>query len=161
MKTKINKCPWDRIGEFLSRAEFDRFVTWISNQVVEGEAKEIPIAHPFLNATSFTEKWYRHIGSGDVWRLVWPDGPFHGLFEKVSQNPMRRFLNTLGVGLAFLLGMLIVEILVTNSATPDISLHDETVLFLWIFGAAVATIVAIAVLVAYTELLSRNMRLGR
>jgi hypothetical protein len=77
-------CSWDDIDNFQSRAEFDRFVAWMNGQVASGEAIEIDVAAPYLGATTFTEKWFQHIGSGEVWRLVWPDSPFTGLFERAK-----------------------------------------------------------------------------
>lgn len=73
-------CPWDEIEGFQNRSEFDRFVAWMESQVANGESVEVEVTAPYLDATTFTEKWFKHVGSGEVWRLVWPDGPFTGPF---------------------------------------------------------------------------------
>lgn len=83
MGGEVNVCPWEAIDDFASLSEFNRFVSWIDEQVVIGQAVEVEVAAPYLDAPSFTEKWYRHPDSGETWRLVWPDGPFTGLFERV------------------------------------------------------------------------------
>lgn len=64
--------------------EFNRFVEWMSEQVREKLAEEIVVQHPFMVKSAFKEGWYRHAQSGEVWRLVWPDEPFRGLFRKVA-----------------------------------------------------------------------------
>jgi hypothetical protein len=84
MDSQVIPCPWDEIEDFQTRGEFDRFVAWLGDQVSDGKTIEVPVAAPYLGATSFTEKWFEHLGSGMVWRLVWPDGPFTGLFERVT-----------------------------------------------------------------------------
>lgn len=80
----MTACPWESIEDFQSRAEFDRFLAWMNSHVTNGEAIEVEVAAPYLGATTFMEKWFQHVGSGEVWRLVWPDGPFTGLFEQVA-----------------------------------------------------------------------------
>lgn len=84
MDSQMNACPWERMDDFRTRGEFDRFVAWAGAQVTSGDAVEIPVASPYIGASSFTEKWFKHVPSGGVWRLVWPDGPFTGVFEPVT-----------------------------------------------------------------------------
>ena len=79
----MTNCIWEPIDDFCSRGEFERFENWIGKQVASGEAIEVAVTKPYLDAPAFTEKWYCHAASGDVWRLVWPDGPFTGVFEEV------------------------------------------------------------------------------
>ena len=80
----MTQCPWEEIQEFRSLGEFDQFVRWMDSQVASGAAQEVPVTAPYLDATTFTEKWFQHLGSGQTWRLVWPDIPFKGLFERVN-----------------------------------------------------------------------------
>lgn len=84
MDNQMKNCPWELISDFRSLNEFERFVRWIDEQVAVGEAVETTVIRPYLDAPSFREKWYRHTPSREVWRLVWPDGPFTGVFEKVT-----------------------------------------------------------------------------
>ncbi len=84
MDSQMSACPWDLIDDFRTRGEFERFVAWIEAQVASGDAQEIPVVSPYVGASSFSEKWFRHIASSSVWRLVWPDGPFTGVFEPVE-----------------------------------------------------------------------------
>ena len=80
----MKKCPWEKIDGFQNLSEFNRFVAWINEQVNVGKAKQLPVKAPYMDATTFEEKWFIHPESGQVWRLVWPDGPFTGIFEPVT-----------------------------------------------------------------------------
>jgi hypothetical protein len=55
----------------------------MQNQVAAGLAEEVEVEHPYINAPSLKEKWFMHVENSCIWRIVWPDGPFTGLFEKV------------------------------------------------------------------------------
>jgi hypothetical protein len=78
-------CPWEAITDYRSAIEFDQFVQWMDEQLRVGVAEEVSVQKPYIGATTFREKWFRHIESGQLWRLVWPDGPFTGLFEQVGR----------------------------------------------------------------------------
>jgi hypothetical protein len=80
----MKDCPWERINEFDSLGEFNGFVDWIAEQTKSAAAEEVPVVKPYLGGNTFREKWFRHVRSESVWRLVWPDGPFHGVFEPVE-----------------------------------------------------------------------------
>jgi hypothetical protein len=79
----MKNCPWEEISDFQHMYEFNRFVEWMNEQVREKIAKEIAVQQPFIGKKTFGEKWYQHAQSGQIWRLVWPDEPFRGLFKKV------------------------------------------------------------------------------
>lgn len=85
----MKNCTWESIDDFRSLGEFESFENWMDEQVVSGEAIEVAVTRPYLDASAFREKWYCHTTSGDVWRLVWPDGPFTGVFEEVSSGASR------------------------------------------------------------------------
>lgn len=80
----MNICSWEKIDDFQSLVEFNRFVVWMEEQVKSGEATTVQVLNPYIGATTFREKWFRHIKSGQTWRLVWPDAPFTGVFEPVE-----------------------------------------------------------------------------
>jgi hypothetical protein len=86
MDSQMNSCPWEKINDFQSLSEFNRFVDWMMNQVASGEADETPVQNPYVGATTFREKWFRHKATGTIWRLVWPDAPFKGVFEPVGKG---------------------------------------------------------------------------
>lgn len=80
----MNECPWESIGDFQSYSEFERFVGWMNEQLKSGVAEELPVRTPYIGTTTFREKWFRHVASGRIWRLVWPDAPFTGIFDLVE-----------------------------------------------------------------------------
>jgi hypothetical protein len=84
MDSAMKQCPWDKIDAFRSFVEFQRFIEWMTHQVQEGEAEEVSVQLPYLGFRTLREQWFRHTKSGEVWRLVWPDPPFAGLFERVE-----------------------------------------------------------------------------
>lgn len=80
----MKMCPWEKIDNFRSPSEFKRFTQWLDERIRDGEAKEVSVQSPYAGATSLQEKWVVHVESGDIWRLVWPDPPFVGVFEPVK-----------------------------------------------------------------------------
>lgn len=82
MTDEVSPCPWELIEQFRDWREFWRFERWMQDQVLEGRAEETAVLYLFSGA-DLPEKWFRHTYSGEVWRLVKPDPPFAGLFERV------------------------------------------------------------------------------
>ena len=79
------KCPWEQINDFRSLSEFKQFEKWMNEQIAADEAIEVPVINPYLgHYAGFDEKQYRHVASGKLWRLVWPESPFTGIFESVE-----------------------------------------------------------------------------
>lgn len=77
-------CFWEHISAFDGWNEFERFESWLRNQIMDGDADEIPVLKSYNEVCKLPEKWFIHRSSGQVWRLVWPEPPSAGLFEKVS-----------------------------------------------------------------------------
>lgn len=77
-----NSCTWEAIDDFQSRTEFVRLIVWIDSQVSEKMASEILVKDTYAGS-GFTERWFQCAVSNSVWRLVYPDGPFHGLWHAV------------------------------------------------------------------------------
>jgi len=76
-----NSCTWEEIDDFQSYSEFERFVAWIESQVSEKTAVEVPVKDLYAG---FPERWFQCSTSKSVWRLVYPDGPFHGYWGAVT-----------------------------------------------------------------------------
>jgi hypothetical protein len=70
-----NMFSWEEISSFGSLRERDRFLTWMRDQIAGGLAEEVhaPAAGPFGTA----DRWFRHIPTGTLWRLVPAENP-HG-----------------------------------------------------------------------------------
>jgi hypothetical protein len=73
---------WDEIHGFSSPGEFERFRRWIADAVAEGALAEVPVRSAYSGSTALDEHWYRST-RGTVWRVVAPDPPFRGVFERV------------------------------------------------------------------------------
>jgi hypothetical protein len=81
----MTKCEWEKIDKFSNYNEFQRFIVWIDDKVKTGVAEEVPVlAH--YSGSFFKEKWFMHKNSRTVWRLVWPEVPFTGVFKLVDQS---------------------------------------------------------------------------
>lgn len=78
-----DNCTWEVIDDFQSYSEFARFVVWIESQVSEKLASEISVKDSYAGS-GFTERWFQCSASQRVWRLVYPDGPFHGYWGAVT-----------------------------------------------------------------------------
>jgi hypothetical protein len=78
-----NSCTWEVIDDFQSYSEFARFTAWVESQVSEKLVSEIPVKDPYAGS-GFTERWFQCSASQSVWRLVYPDGPFHGYWGAVT-----------------------------------------------------------------------------
>ena len=76
---------WEEIQGFRSPGEYSRFVDWISEGLDSGELKEVPVVSRYAGAGVLDEHWYRS-AAGEVWRLVAPDFPFAGVFERVPKE---------------------------------------------------------------------------
>jgi hypothetical protein len=89
-------CPWEEVDGFSSLAEFRSFERWMTGQVSGGLARQVPAASPYRPAPGsggggdetviLAEVWYLHLQSREVWRLVWPEPPFGGLFIRVIES---------------------------------------------------------------------------
>lgn len=86
----MTECEWDEIQGFDGWFEFDKFTAWIAERVKSGAAVEVEVESRYGPSRMREEKWFRHAASGQVWRLVWPDPPFQGVFEPVANEDKRR-----------------------------------------------------------------------
>jgi hypothetical protein len=77
-------CPWEEVDGFVSLVEFRSFERWMTGQVSAGMARQVPVAAPYRHdELVLVEVWYVHLTSREVWRLVWPEPPFDGVFKKI------------------------------------------------------------------------------
>ncbi len=74
----------ERIDGFQSPNEYEQFILWIAEHIKEGSIEEIPAGVRYAGATVFDEKWFRLKKSKEVWRLVAPDFPFRGIFDRIT-----------------------------------------------------------------------------
>lgn len=77
-------CPWEEVPSFRTPVEFRSFERWMTGQVSAGMARQVPVGQPYLPDPIHVEIWYLHLRSREVWRLVWPEPPFAGVFVRVA-----------------------------------------------------------------------------
>lgn len=73
---------FERIDGFHSPLNFEKFEASIRQMISNGLVKGIPVKQPY-SIVKYEEKWIE-CPNGAVWRLVTPDFPFPGVFEKVA-----------------------------------------------------------------------------
>jgi hypothetical protein len=66
--------------KFADWQDFHGFQSWLNTNA---DFAEVPVKKPLSNV-GFTENWYMCRKCSAVWRLVEPDPPFEGLWEKIS-----------------------------------------------------------------------------
>lgn len=77
-----DRAGWEEIHGFASPGEFERFEIWIAEGVADGVLTPIEVGSPYSGSAMSDERWFRS-ALGESWRLVAPDPPFLGVFEKV------------------------------------------------------------------------------
>lgn len=81
----MSSIPWEQIHGFASPGEYQRFIRYIEAQVNEGYAEEVLPDPRYGPGEIYGGRWFRHLESGQVWRLVPPDFPFRGVWEPVHR----------------------------------------------------------------------------
>ena len=76
---------WYEIHAFASPSEFDLFVEYLRQEINAGYAEEVAVQDDYGRGEIFGGSWYRERDTGEVWRLVPPDPPFRGLWERVRR----------------------------------------------------------------------------
>lgn len=71
----------EEINGFFSIGEFEKFQKYIEGFTKDGDLIEIPVQKYYAG---FPEKWYKCNKCLQIWRLVYPDFPFKGIWEKVK-----------------------------------------------------------------------------
>ena len=81
-------CPWESIDRFHNLVEFRSLERWIAGQVSAGMARQVPVGQAYVvhvaAQVDLMEVWYMHVMSREVWRLVWPEPPFDGVFQRIA-----------------------------------------------------------------------------
>jgi len=81
-----NACDWEPIDRFQSLPHYEKFLSWINQQVDEGRATTVPLDPAKAWGNAWDEHWYRCIADDEMWRLVGPDPTFRGVFKRLDNN---------------------------------------------------------------------------
>lgn len=74
---------WEEIHGFMSAGEYERFVKFIHDQVTSGHAEEVEVDDDYGRGEIYGGRWFKDVETGAIWRLIPPDPPFRGLWERV------------------------------------------------------------------------------
>ena len=77
---------WEEIHGFQTPGEYQRFVEYIARQTAAGLARELTVDPRYGRGEVYGGLWFQDLESGEVWRLVPPDPPFTGLWERVRNG---------------------------------------------------------------------------
>jgi hypothetical protein len=80
---------WDDVDSFDSDDEYERFLTWISDQVTEGRAAVVSLDPAKAWGNAWDEHWYQCLADREVWRLVGSDP----LFAECSSDLIARSIS--------------------------------------------------------------------
>jgi hypothetical protein len=78
-----SNCGWTAVESFKSLGDYERLLGSINEQVTLGQAEERRVKRPYSGLETLDERWYCCRATGETWRLVAPDPPFPGIFDKV------------------------------------------------------------------------------
>ena len=76
-------CGWEMIDGFKSLEDYERLRDSVTEQVRLGQADERRVSKPYSGLKTIDEHWYKCRVTGEIWRLIAPDPPFPGIFDKV------------------------------------------------------------------------------
>jgi len=74
---------WYPIDGFSGPGEYDRFCAYLRGQQEAGVARQVPVDMGYGPGEVYGGTWYLNVETGETWRLVPPDFPFRGLWERV------------------------------------------------------------------------------
>ena len=74
----------EEIHGFASPREYQRFVDFIDQHLKAGSIQEITADKNYQRGQVYGGHWFKLLNTGEVWRLVEPDLPFRGIWERVA-----------------------------------------------------------------------------
>jgi hypothetical protein len=77
---------WEEIRGFSSPSEYKKFCAYIERQLAAGVARERVADPSYQKEMIYGGRWFEDVETNEIWRLVPPDFPFKGLWEKVDLN---------------------------------------------------------------------------
>lgn len=76
---------WEEILGFVTPGEYHHFIQWIEAQRTAGRVKETAVIGREPFSTSPPERHFICVGCGGHWRLIAPDPPGLGAFERAHR----------------------------------------------------------------------------
>jgi len=75
---------WEEIHGFLSLEEFEQFVRYLEHETACGRALEVDADPTYGKGELYGGRWFQQVGSRVKWRLISPDAPFRGTWERIE-----------------------------------------------------------------------------
>jgi hypothetical protein len=75
---------WEEIRGFYTPDEYQKFCDYIESQIAQGVVEEKSPRASYHKGLIFGGRWFEDVQTKQTWRLVAPDFPFKGLWEKVD-----------------------------------------------------------------------------
>ncbi len=79
----MSDCSWTTVEAFDSMAQYRALVGRLESEVAEGRAQQVPLDPSKAWGNTFKERWFKCVATGGTWRLVAPDPPFPGVFDRM------------------------------------------------------------------------------
>jgi len=79
----VASCNWVTVDAFRSLAEYKKLLSELEAGVAAGLVEQVPADPAKGWGTAFKEQWFRCLGDHEIWRLVAPDPPFPGVFDRI------------------------------------------------------------------------------
>jgi hypothetical protein len=76
---------WPSINDFISIGEFERFENFIDDQRRQGFLDEVPVGKLYAGP-NLKERWFKCSKCRRIWRLVYPEFSFRGLWELIDNR---------------------------------------------------------------------------
>jgi hypothetical protein len=77
---------FEEIHGFVSPGEYKRFLDYLKEQCDAKVIKEIFPEEERAKKRMHPCRWFKELDTGYTWRLLEPDPPFYGLWERVINN---------------------------------------------------------------------------
>lgn len=84
MDKAIVDCEWEEIHGFYSWYEYKKFIQYLESQKDRGLVVEVDSNRNHSFRGFCGGRWFMCCYSHETWRLIEPDPPFAGLWEKVA-----------------------------------------------------------------------------
>ncbi len=78
------KSHWEGIEAFSGLSDYNGFCEFMKKQIDARIAEGISYDPNYGRGEVYGGRWFREIEGGEIWRLIEPDGPWGGTFERVE-----------------------------------------------------------------------------
>jgi hypothetical protein len=79
----VSSCGWEPIKAFDSLNQYKEFLANLEEAVAAGNAQSVPVDPIEGWGSAWKERWFECKADHRTWRLVAPDPPFPGVFERL------------------------------------------------------------------------------